>query len=319
MDTKFIISCRGFNSEEKPLSYEYYSSTHDPSNSNPGALDDMAHQLLYYSPDGVTPELSLPMGRADTDYLVTIQVDVIDAIGAKVSDYLQVQVLPPTESKLESVLDSFKVNEANELDALLDKGDIQAAVQYVSVLTAALNNEDITSKTDGLGTESPLTEEKLEQKKAIRKEVRSALVNKIATVKVRNLEIMKETSSALSQVVEKDVTPDAQLTASMAFDGMTNILKEQSKEVASPEDVEEVARHLLTGVSKLMKAASDDATDFFEELEMDSDAWNEFMMARQSALVAMLPVIAIPSPTPTADILIKPEPRHHKASIQSPG
>ena len=82
------IDFAGFDSTEKPLHYEYlYSTGHESVASVSSDTDkdtSMTYSILFHSPEGNSPAMTLPMGFKEREYQVDIRIHVMDAIGATV-------------------------------------------------------------------------------------------------------------------------------------------------------------------------------------------------------------------------------------------
>ncbi|XP_022088538.1 uncharacterized protein LOC110978115 isoform X2 [Acanthaster planci] len=278
LSTEFIITCAGFDSEEKPLHYEFlYSTGSEVAARVVGSeTSDETFHLLYYSPEGVTAPLTLPMGRASRSYMVDIHVEVIDGLGASAHAQLQVKVLPPHESELGAELAALqRGNTTSTLDLYLERGDIQSATKAISALAAILNEQEEEEQLGGDGDRGNTGVDTWLQQKS---EIRSRLVEKLMQVRVLNLDSTKQTSAAITQAISEpaEVTPKTQMLAANSYLEMVNVLKEERQEGTSIDVIEDASRHFYSGASSLLQAAAAQVQTFYNLLENHPDDWEAF-------------------------------------------
>ncbi|XP_038058560.1 polycystin-1-like [Patiria miniata] len=284
LSTEFIITCTGFDSDEKPLHYEYLYSTGSEDTASvagPETSNEM-FTLLYYSPEGVTAPITLPMGIASRSYMVDVHVEVMDSLGASVHAQLQVKVLPPPESQLTAELSALRRGNASTLDLYLEKADTQSATKLINTLATILNEETVQPEDGGDSEDTGGDADWLMQKK----ELRSKLVEKLTQVSVLNLDSTKQTSAAITQAINKpnEVTPGTQMLAADSYLEMVDVLKEESREGTSIDVIEDASRYFYSGASSLLRAAATQVQSFYDLLDSHPDDWDAFWTAEGAAL-----------------------------------
>ncbi|XP_071788105.1 polycystin-1-like isoform X2 [Asterias amurensis] len=279
LSTQFVITCTGFHSAELPLHHEFlYSTGNEDVTKVTGAetTPDEMFTLLYYSPEGVTPPMTLPMGVASKSYMVEIHIEVTDSLGIGVHQRLQVKVLPPDDSKLTTELTALSEGSTSTLGLYLEKGDTQSATKLINTLASVLN-ENTGEQSEGSG----LDDEDVDQDAdwLLQKEnVRFKLVEKLSDIKILNLDITKQTSAAMTQAIYNpdEISLDTQVLAADSYLSMIDILKDESREGTGIDVIEDTSRNFYSGASSLLQAAARQVQSFYKELEGDPKEWDNF-------------------------------------------
>ncbi|XP_072020448.1 polycystin-1-like [Amphiura filiformis] len=320
LQTQFVIQCQDFYSEEKPLHYEYMYSTGQLSVASVSSQasfqqDTGAYTLLFHSPEGSSPPITLPMGLKDRNYMLDVRINVKDGIGATVQFNTHVQVFPPDSSTIAVEIAFLKaVNDSDTVSSLelfLGKGDTQGATKLLTTIATILNEEeggneeDTTDRSDNI--DSSENSNSSDVVHAYKTEVRALLVEKLSDIPVHNLDSAKQKSAAITQAVlhPNELTPETQQTAADAYLSMLGILDEESKEGTSLDIIEDASKYFFSGVNNLcylilaslppgfsvlfsafslLEAASGQATGFYKILQNDPVEWQEFWTAKEAAL-----------------------------------
>ncbi|XP_033098968.1 polycystic kidney disease protein 1-like 2 [Anneissia japonica] len=264
LSTLFAISCLGFHDDDLPLHYVVHAVTGAEKMAGVSSLKDSSDEgsLLNYGVEPVFPLTLLPIGLKENNYMVKINVKVLDTYGAYIDTFISVKVMPPPPASIdiEDAALNLTSSKDSKLEQLLEDGDTQSAVQLITTVSSILNAEAEKSHSErdpsehGQHDQVQERDEQNAEKKQKRTEIREAIIENIKSVEIRDLESLQQTSAAIAQVTqEKDeITDKAQRSAANAFVNMGSYLKEQSSVGAGGEVVEVVARFIMSGVSNIM-------------------------------------------------------------------
>ena len=157
LETKFNITCIGYQDEDLPLSYQYF--TLNPRTETVGTV---TRKLLHHGYDATSPPVYLSAGLEDNDFTLSLMVVVSDRYGA--SSQVDLSVIVKEAQRVEfDTLYNLTSGENSALQQMVRTGDVQAATQLIGVVTSILNKQS-------QGTETGDTDE-LQQKKSERRAV----------------------------------------------------------------------------------------------------------------------------------------------------
>ncbi|XP_071948700.1 polycystin-1-like protein 2 [Antedon mediterranea] len=261
LSTLFAIQCLEFYDDDIPLHYVVHAETGAEVVAGVSSLKDHSEDgnLIYYGVDPVFTPTLLPIGRDENNFIVKINIKVLDAYGAYTDTFLDVKVMPPqvVEGKdIEDVALEMTTAEDSKLDQLLTDGDTQSAVQLITTVGSILNAEAEKSHSES----GSITKKKVkkEEKKQKRTEAREAIIESIQNVEIRDMESLKQTSAAITQVTQEreEISDKAQRYAAEVYVNLGKYLNEQSSIGVGGEAVEGTARYILSGISNIMSTTA---------------------------------------------------------------
>ncbi|XP_048586750.1 uncharacterized protein LOC5520842 isoform X2 [Nematostella vectensis] len=254
--TEYNISCRGFKDEDLPLSYEFRYHT----------VTGMVVVDKTYSTSITT---MLPVGEADVDYQIIIEVLIIDALGASYTEFLPVTVQPMPASDVSSTLMSLTSGENSQMSSLMKSGNVAKAAQMAYAVLSLVDKSEggINAKDKQSAKQRAKMRKKYNFNKEKAKKLKEGIINQISKVNVKSLQEVTQVSAvvALATGQKDEISQDSQETAVNLLESSANFMSSQKG--GDPALVQKVGASLLHGVSNLMSAASSEATVKEEETE----------------------------------------------------
>ncbi|XP_035672782.1 uncharacterized protein LOC118413477 isoform X2 [Branchiostoma floridae] len=266
MVTEFIIACKGFSDIDEPLTYTFLFNTGTASTFSP----------LYTGTEPQTPPQLLPVGQESRDFVVRIQVQVSDALGATSTVETSVMVLALPVEHSTAVASQLVVGENSPLTKLVREGDAKSLVQMSNSVTSVLN-----SVPDNASAEA---------KKAAT-EAREALVSALTTIKPTSVSSVNLVASALGSATGggDEVSADSQVAAANSLKNMAGFLQSIPSEDLEIGQIEKSSSFMFTAVVNVMAGSSkvSDKSKSSEDGETDSDQLEKAKQATQDIFNAI--------------------------------
>lgn len=139
LQTKFTITCSGFEDTDTPLKYRFLTSR----------ANNLA--LLQYGFSSQTPDIFLPLGNESNGFQLDIVVEVEDCFGAKQRATAQVKV-EEAELAITNV-NNLEGSDGTSLGDLVAQGDVQAATVLMSTVSSIVNKQSTDAEKKNERTE----------------------------------------------------------------------------------------------------------------------------------------------------------------------
>ncbi|CAH1259009.1 PKDREJ [Branchiostoma lanceolatum] len=250
MVTEFIFTCTGFSDADKPLTYTFLFNTDAASTFSP----------LYTGTEAITPPQLLPVGQESGDFVVRIQAQVSDSLGATSTFETSVKVLALPAEQSTAVASQLVVGENSPLTRLVREGDAKSLVQMSNSVTSVLNTVPANASA--------------EARKAAT-EAREALVSALTNIKPTSVSSVNLVASALGSATSGDdeVSADSQVAAASSLKNMAGFLQSIPPEDLEIGQIEKSSSFMFTAVVNVMAGSSraSDQAKSSEEGETDSD------------------------------------------------
>ncbi|XP_019624434.1 PREDICTED: polycystic kidney disease protein 1-like 2 [Branchiostoma belcheri] len=275
MVTEFTFTCTGFSDSDEPLTYTFLFNTDAAAGFTP----------LYTETEPTTPPQLLPVGQESRDFVVRIQAQVSDSLGATSNVETSVQVLALPAEQSTAVASQLVVGENSPLTQLVREGDAKSLVQMSNSVTSVLNTVPTNASAE---TRRAATE------------AREALVSALTTIKPTSVSSVNLVASALGSATSggDDVSADSQVAAANSLKNMAGFLQSLPPEDLEIGQIEKSSSFMFTAVVNIMAGSSkvSDKTKISNETDNDQvekakkttqgifaaiDTMNELMLARK--------------------------------------
>ncbi|XP_035699002.1 polycystin-1-like [Branchiostoma floridae] len=233
METLFQVTCSGFLDVNLPLIYRFAAISGVATSTKAWKQGTM----VYYGTDSTSSPLYLPIGDEDNDYLITIAIRVTDSFGATTETTTTATVL---ERETKENVSTVITNTETTVDALLEAGNSQAALQLLTSVSSTMNIDTTTGQ---------------EEKTQLRK----GAITSLNRIPIKTLDSLQQTATTMAQLTEEEteLSGDAQGLAVSKLAEMTTFLKAKTEDgTASGQAVEAAAQALISGLANVVKAAA---------------------------------------------------------------
>ncbi|XP_078670967.1 uncharacterized protein LOC144911067 isoform X2 [Branchiostoma floridae x Branchiostoma belcheri] len=275
MVTVFTFTCTGFSDSEEPLTYTFLFNTDAAAGFTP----------LYTGTEPTTPPQFLPVGQESRDFVVRIQAQVSDSLGATSTVETSVKVLALPAEQSTAVASQLVVGENSPLTQLVREGDAKSLVQMSNSVTSVLNTVPTNASAE---TRRAATE------------AREALVSALTTIKPSSVSSVNLVASALGSATSggDDVSADSQVAAANSLKNMAGFLQSLPPEDLEIGQIEKSSSFMFTAVVNVMavsskasekaKTSNGTVSDELEKAKKTTqdifaaiDTMNELMLARK--------------------------------------
>ncbi|XP_032242532.2 polycystin-1 isoform X2 [Nematostella vectensis] len=232
LNTKFSVTCAAWEEEDTPLTYEILLEL------MPGN-----YALMWYGPALSNSQVVLAAGKKENNFTQNLIVRVRDVFGAVNDTEFTIKVRPWTNVDSTKLLD-FTNGSDSILQQSIARGDLQGAVQATTVIASMLNTMSENFTTQG------------------RIQVREVLAGAMSGLIIRDLLAVRQLSGSMEMITLRsdELTSQAQLSASLVFPKVAEVVSKSSALDEDPALVELACRKALAGVGSVITAASMDTS-----------------------------------------------------------
>ncbi|XP_028406520.1 polycystin-1-like isoform X2 [Dendronephthya gigantea] len=269
----FEVNCEGWEDLDLPLRYQITYKN---------GLDGL-ESGIYEGMDAVRSNMTMPLGKKESNYTVFIYISVVDKLGAFTTYETRVKVTeePQSDEEFSNMVSSMTADNG-ALGNLIAEGNAQAMCQFVGSITSLLNSkaepEPVVIPPTTIPPAIPVRplnpkelaalKAKQEREEAERKRreeearkqriaAREKMVSAMANVQVTSVTAVQQTSAALQSLLStpEEVSPNAQAAASQAMDSMADFMLSNAGQ-ASGSALTSAATGLVSGLGHMVSATS---------------------------------------------------------------
>ncbi|XP_031571405.1 polycystic kidney disease protein 1-like 2 isoform X3 [Actinia tenebrosa] len=223
--TVFNFTCSGWIDEEPPLTYKFQFT-------KPSGVE-----VLLQSSHMANVSTKLPVGYADNDYDLPMNVFIVDSVGVGIDVQIVVKVTP---IKVEnSTLYHYTVGEKSRLSVLLKNNNIKQATNLANEVLSMMSSDAVSNMT------------MLDKIK-----IKDNMINHMARVNVTDIKKLIQVASVVAGITENrtELSQMSQVKSVSVLESMTKAFHGISIEVkkGSARMVNEASTNLLHGMGNIL-------------------------------------------------------------------